>query len=67
MMLAADPPAVTVTAPVARPADVVVVSHESHSDVLVGRDTPLPLVCGEAVGVGAPLGRPGCPGPRMAD
>jgi hypothetical protein len=40
----ADPPAVIVTAPVGAPADLVVVSHESHSDVVVGRDTPLPLI-----------------------
>lgn len=44
MMLAADPPAVVVTAPADKPADVVVVSRDARSDVLVSTDTPLPLV-----------------------
>ncbi len=43
-MLAADPPAAAVAAPVGKPADVVVVSQESHSDVLASRDTALPLI-----------------------
>jgi hypothetical protein len=43
-MLAADPPPVIATAPVDKPADVVVVSRETRSDVLVSKDTPLPLI-----------------------
>jgi hypothetical protein len=43
MMLASDPPAVIATVPVEKPADVVVVSRDTHSDVLVSIDTPLPL------------------------
>ena len=43
-MLAADPPAVVAPAPPDKPADaVVVVRRESRSEVLVSRDTPLPL------------------------
>ena len=44
VMLAADPPAVIVTAPVDKPAEVVVVSRDAHSDVLASADTPLPLI-----------------------
>jgi hypothetical protein len=42
-MLAADPPSVTATAAVEKPADLVVVSRDVHSEVLVSKDTPLPL------------------------
>jgi len=45
-MFIADPPAVIVAAPAAQPADVVVVSRDSHSDILVSTDTPLPLIKG---------------------
>lgn len=44
MTPAADPPAVVVTLPVAPRPDVVVVSRDTRSEVLVSRDTPLPLV-----------------------
>ncbi|MFI4963730.1 MAG: hypothetical protein ACHP9T_00045 [Caulobacterales bacterium] len=44
MMQATDPPAVTVTAAVAKPADVVVVSRDTRNEVLASRDTPLPLI-----------------------
>ena len=43
-MLAADPPAAIATAAVDKPADVAVVSRDTRSDVLVGTDTPLPLI-----------------------
>lgn len=43
-MLATDPPAVVVAAPVAKPADVVVVRRDTRSEVLASRDTPLPLI-----------------------
>ena len=38
------PPPVVATAAVDRPAEVVVVSRDTRSDVLVGTDTPLPLI-----------------------
>jgi hypothetical protein len=41
---AADPPSLVVTVPVDKPADVVVVSLDTRSYVLVGTDTPLPLI-----------------------
>jgi hypothetical protein len=44
MMLAADAPAVVATAPVEKPPDVVVIRRDSHSEVIVSRDTPLPLI-----------------------
>jgi hypothetical protein len=43
-MLSADSPAVIVTVPVDKPADVVVVCRDTRSDVLVRTDTPLPLI-----------------------
>jgi hypothetical protein len=45
-MLAADPPPVVATVPVDKPADVVVVSRDAHSEILASRDTPLPLIKG---------------------
>ncbi len=44
MMPAADPPAVVVTASIDKPADLVIVSRDTHSDVLASTDTPLPLI-----------------------
>ena len=44
MTPAADPPAVVVTLPAAQPPNVTVVSRDTRSEVLVTRDTPLPLV-----------------------
>jgi hypothetical protein len=43
-MFAADPPAISVAAPAEKPADVVVVSRATGSEVLASRDTPLPLI-----------------------
>jgi hypothetical protein len=43
-MLAADPPAVIATAPVDKPAGVVIVSYDTRSEILVSEDTPLPLI-----------------------
>jgi hypothetical protein len=45
-MLAADPPAIAAPAPADKPAQVVVVSRDAHSDILASLDTPLPLVKG---------------------
>ncbi len=45
-MFLAEPPAVIVAAPVDKPAHVVVVSRDAHSDILVSTDTPLPLIKG---------------------
>jgi len=45
-MFLAEPLAVIVAAPVDKPAHVVVVSRDAHSDILVGTDTPLPLIKG---------------------
>jgi hypothetical protein len=45
-MLAADPPPVIVTVPVDKPPDVLVVSRDTHSDILASKDTPLPLIKG---------------------
>lgn len=46
MMVQTDPPAVIVAVPAAKPADVVIVSRDAHSDILVSADTPLPLIKG---------------------
>jgi hypothetical protein len=43
-MIAADPPAAVAPADAAKPADVVVVSRDTRSDVLASLDTPLPLI-----------------------
>jgi hypothetical protein len=43
MTVADDPPAIIVTAPASKPADVVVVSRDTRSDILISVDTPLPL------------------------
>lgn len=43
-MLAADPPAAIATGPVEKSSDVVVVSRDTHSDVLASKDTPLALI-----------------------
>lgn len=48
-MLAADPPPVVVNVPVGKPADVVVVSSDKHSDILASKDTPLPLIKGRRI------------------
>jgi hypothetical protein len=45
-MLQADPPPIVMTVPADKPAQVVVVSRDAHSDVLASRDTPLPLIKG---------------------
>jgi hypothetical protein len=49
-MFQAEPPAAVAAAPAPSPADkpaqVVVVSRDAHSDVLASRDTPLPLIKG---------------------
>lgn len=42
-MLAADPPPAIAEANVEKPADVVVVSRDTRTEVLASRDTPLPL------------------------
>ena len=45
-MLAADPPAAVTApapAPADKPSDIVVISRDSKSEVLVSKDTPLPL------------------------
>lgn len=39
-----DPPPVVAAAPAEKPADVVIVRRETRSDVLVSKDTPLPLI-----------------------
>lgn len=44
--LVADPPPVIASVPASKPADVVVVSRDTGSDVLASRDTPLPLIRG---------------------
>jgi hypothetical protein len=41
---AVEPPAVVATAPLGKAAEVVVVSRETRSEVVVARDTPLPLI-----------------------
>jgi hypothetical protein len=46
MMFADDPPPVIVTVPAAKPAEAVVLSRDTRSDILASRDTPLPLIKG---------------------
>lgn len=41
----ADPPAVIASLP-AKPADVVVISRDTHSEILASKDTPLALIKG---------------------
>ena len=43
-MVAPEPPAVVAPRPVDKPADVIVVSRDTQSEVLVSTDTPLPLI-----------------------
>jgi hypothetical protein len=43
-MFVADPPAVIATVPVTKPAEMVVVSRDTRSEVLANADTPLPLI-----------------------
>jgi hypothetical protein len=45
-MLVADPPPVAAAAPVDKPAEVVIVSRDTRSDILASKDTPLPLIKG---------------------
>jgi hypothetical protein len=44
MMLPTNPTPVVANAQIDKPADVVIVSRDTHSDVLVSTDTPLPLM-----------------------
>jgi hypothetical protein len=48
-MFAVDPPPVVATAPAPKPAEVVIVSRDAHSDILASLDTPLPLAKGRRV------------------
>ena len=43
-MLAADSPPAVAAAPVAKPADLMVVSSDAHSEILASQDTPMLLV-----------------------
>jgi len=45
-LASADPPPVAAAAPADKPADMVIVRRDMHSDILASRDTPLPLVKG---------------------
>jgi hypothetical protein len=45
-MLVADPPPVAAAAAVDKPAEVVIVSRDTRSDILASKDTPLPLIKG---------------------
>lgn len=45
-MFAADAPPVVASASADKPAGVVVVSRDTHSDILASKDTPLPLIKG---------------------
>ena len=43
-MLATEVPPVIAAVPADKPAEVVIVSRDAHSDILASKDTPLPLI-----------------------